>query len=1040
MDETRKMFLTQQRLERRMRELENFRFIDLTTISPMTAMPGGLGVDEVYHGMPEKVEGMTFALGDEFIGRDRYLWAQKTVTLPAHREGCEAYGVFDFGKTGGGHNSGFESLLYVDGHPYQGVDTYHNDVNFESLAGKTVQLTFMLWTGLEGGGPRREFRHLFRQADLGYLHKATDELYYLAKAIVKETALLDDNSTDKIALTRAIEHAFMIIDWDVDHFYDTVDDALATLKAELAELKNTSEITVNVVGHTHIDVAWLWRLKHTREKAQRSFATVLRLMNEFDEYIFLQSQPQLYQYIKKDCPEIYEQMKARIAEGRWEADGGMWLEADCNISSGEALTRQFLYGMRFLMKEFGHRCEYLWLPDVFGYSWALPQILKGVGINTFMTTKISWNQFNNMPHDLFKWRGIDGSEVMTYFVSTPGEGQSFDARSVTYNGMISPRSVLGSWNKFHDKHLSNETLISYGFGDGGGGVNRNMLKMRRAMDGLPGLPAVKQSRAGDVFRRLHERIENTDQYVSTWDGELYLEFHRGTYTSQAWNKMMNRRMEFALAETEWLSAQALLAGGKYDQDALVEDWQTVLRNQFHDIIPGSSIHEVYEDCHKEYGQVEASVEKLQREALETLARPEKDCTTVWNFGSFARTDEVFIAEAREGAFVDAEGGTLRAQRAENGYIVEVTLPALAAATVRFVEAKAEEAAAPFKVDTAARTLETPHYIVAWNGQGNITRLFDRDNEREVLPAGERANVLEVYEDKPIYYDNWDVDLFHMLKHEEAAADGAPELIAEGALRLTLRFHYTYRHSTFEQDVIFHADSRRIDFETRADWHENHRLLKAAFPLDIRTTKATYDIQYGHVERPTHFNTSWDYARFEVVAHKWADMSEEGYGVSVLNNCKYGYSAHDNVLRITLLKSGKYPDTEADMGRHEFTYALLPHAGSVVEGDTIEESVKLNLPLHKAEGMLWAAAPLVETGSRSVIVDAVKKAEDDDCLVVRIHECRGSHTRVTLRTGAAMKAFAPCNLLEEPAAEPQQATEITTALRPFEIQTFKIWVR
>lgn len=1038
MIETKEMFLTTDKLESRVQELGEFRFTDMVSIAPLTAMPGNLGVDETYHGLPERIEGEPLSIGDEFRGRDRYLWARKRVALPAHRDGCEVYGLFDFGDTGAGSNSGFESLLYVDGHPYQGVDTNHNDVNFERLAGQEAELTFLLWTGLEGGGPKREFRHRIRRAQVGYLHLATDELYYLARAAIQTIRLLDDANAVKHALTRALERSLAMIDWDDDCFYGCVDGALAAFRAEIAAIGKQADVTVSVVGHTHIDVAWLWRLKHTREKAQRSFSTVLRLMNEFDEYIFLQSQPQLYQYIKNDCPEIYEQMKQRVAEGRWETDGGMWLEADCNISSGEALTRQFLYGMRLFQKEFGRRCEYLWLPDVFGYSWALPQILNGVGIHTFMTTKISWNQFNSIPHDLFKWRGMDGSEVTAYFITTPEEGHPIDSRFASYNGMLTPHSVLGSWVKFHDKNLSNETLISYGYGDGGGGVNREMLKMRRAMDEMPGLPNVKPTRAGDFFRRVNERIADTDQYVATWDGELYLEYHRGTYTSQAWNKRMNRRMEFALAETEWLSAQAMLAGGVYEQDALVATWQTILRNQFHDIIPGSSIHEVYEDCHKEYGEAAQTLRSLARNALTALAQPAENHYAVWNFGSFDRTEEVFLAQTRSGRFTTADGSPLRAQRVENGYLVEIELPALSARTIRFEEAACEETASPFRYDADARTLETPHYSVRWNEKGNIVRLFDCENGREVLAEGARANVLEIYEDKPINFENWDVDIFHIFKHEEAVLCGEPEVIAQGALRLTLRFRYTYRHSAFEQDVVFHAESRRIDFVTRADWHESRRLLKAAFPVAVRSTKATYDIQYGHVERPTHFNTSWDWARFEVVAHKWADLSEEGYGVSLLNDCKYGHSTHDNVMRVTLLKSGKYPDTEADMGHHEFTYALLPHAGTVAQGDTIEEAVKLNLPAHTAADAAWEAAPLFRADTRHVMIDAVKKAEDDDCLIVRVHECRGGRTSATLCPGFAMKAYAPCNLLEETEGEPIAAERIEMQLHPFEIRTFKVW--
>lgn len=1034
------MFLTIEKLEARTRELEKFRFVHLNTIAPLKAMEGDLNPDEVYRTIPESIGGVQIDIGDEFIGRDRYLWAQKTLTLPEHQEGMEVYGLFDFGKTGGGHNSGFESLLYVNGHPFQGVDTNHNDVNFESLAGQTVTLTFMLWTGLEGGGPKHDFRHLIRQADIGYLHSDTDQLYYLGKAIFKTVKLLDSANPDRYALIGALDRAFDVIDWDQDCFYQTVSAALSSLREDLSHIEKRSDITVNVVGHTHIDVAWLWRLKHTREKAMRSFSTVCKLMDEFDEYFFLQTQPQLYQYVKQDCPELYEKMRQRIAQGRWEADGGMWLEADCNLSSGEALTRQFLQGIRLIESEFGHRCEYLWLPDVFGYSWALPQILKGVGIDTFMTTKISWNQFNSMPHDLFKWRGIDGSEIMTYFITTPEVGRPLNDRYSTYNGMISPRSVLGSWEKFRDKSLSNETLISYGYGDGGGGVNRNMLKMRRAMDDLPGLPHVKPTKAADFFRRLHQKLDTTDRYIPVWDGELYLEYHRGTYTSQAWNKMMNRRLEFALTECEWLSEMARQAGGNYDQAMLTETWQTLLRNQFHDIIPGSSINEVYADCRKEYALAADHLRTIADSALSTLTHPEKDVWTLWHFGSFTRQDSVYIEEMRSGRFMDAEGHICTAQKAEGGYYVQVRLPALSMMTLRFVPGDIADAPCAFVIDLDRRTIETPFYRISWNDQGQFNRIYDIENQREVLQDGQCANVLEVYEDKPLHYDNWDVDIFHLFKHETVQLCKAPKIIENGALRAVIRFEYAYHHSSFVQDVIFYADSRRIDFKTEAQWQENHRLLKAAFPVDIRTTRATYDIQYGHVERPTHFNTSWDYARFEVVAHKWADVSENGYGISLLNDCKYGHSVHENVMRITLLKSGKFPDTEADMGTHRFTYALLPHAGSVVSGNTIEESVRLNQPVHTLAHCAATNHAMFKTSCRDIIIDAVKKAEDGNDLILRFHECRGGHTRLQLIPGFEATAFTPCNLLEEPIGETLNTGILETRLRPFEIQTWRVKVR
>ena len=1030
------MFLTLEKLEARTRQLEAFRFMEMAPVTPMVSMEGERGADDVYNGLPAKIEGPMLNIGDEFVGRDRYLWAQKTVQLPPYREGCEVAGLFDFGKTGGGHNSGFESLLYVNGEPYQGVDTNHNDVLFESLAGKEVELTFMLWTGLEGGGVRKEFHHRVGQAEVGYLHKATDEFYYFSKAIYKTVKLLPETDPAKHDLTAALNKAYLLINWDEDKFYATIDAALQSLLAALDGMEKYSDVTVNVVGHTHIDVAWLWRLKHTREKAIRSFSTVLRLMEEFDEYIFLQSQPQLYSYIKKDQPALYEKIKAKVASGEWEADGGMWVEADCNISSGEALVRQFLHGISFLKEEFGTGCEYLWLPDVFGYSWALPQILKLVGIKTFMTTKISWNQYNSIPNDLFKCRGIDGTEILTYFITTPEVGHPLDARFSTYNGMVSPRSVLGSWQKFRNKDISKETLISYGYGDGGGGVNRNMLKMRRAMDKLPGLPNVKTTRAGDFFNRIHSYVDNTDQYVHTWDGELYLEYHRGTYTSQAANKRYNRRLELDIAQGEWVSSLAWLTGGEYPAETLHDAWECVLLHQFHDIIPGSSIREVYEDSDKAYAAATASVQAATNTAVGALTEADGAYCTLLNPGAFPRRDLVLLPVSEDGTFTDDAGNALPAQKTGSGWLVAVDMEALSTKSVRFTPDAGSGAECPFRADMVNRCIETPFYTLEWSESGRLTSLFDRKCSRQVL-TGE-GNVLEMYEDKPLNYDNWDIDIFYTEKRELLDASGTPELVECGPQRAVIRFAYTYNKSSLTQDMILYADSGRIDFPTHVDWHEKDRLLKAAFPVDIRATKATYDIQFGHVERPTHWNTSWDWARFEVVGHKWADLSEADYGVSLLNDCKFGYNIKDNVLRLSLLKSTKHPDFAMDMGSQSFTYALLPHTGAVALGDTIEEAVKLNQPVTALPGKLGDTRCIAKIAGGGVIIDAVKKCDREDCIVLRVHECRGAHSKLVIESDFALKSFAPCNLLEENLEAPTEGSVIDTVIKPFEIKTFKLW--
>ena len=1031
------MFFTIEKFQKRVEELERRRYFGLQSIESFTAMPGELPADGHYCGAPEKVVGEPFGRNDFFAGRDRYLWVEKTVDIPCAKEGCRPVGLFDFGETGGGCNSGFESLLYLDGHPWQGVDTNHREVFFEGQEGKTVRLTFLLWTGLEGGGVHRTFYHQLKEAKIGYLHEKTDELYYFARVITETLTLLPPEDENYAFLKAALDRALLCIDWDEDCFYDSVNRAHQVLMEELGNRQKHTDITVHVVGHTHIDVAWLWRLKHTREKAQRSFATVLRLMEQYDEFVFLQSQPQLYQYVKEDCPELYEGIRRRVAEGRWEPDGGMWVEADCNISSGESLVRQFLHGIRFIEKEFGKKCEYLWLPDVFGYSWALPQILKLCEIDTFMTTKISWNQYNAMPDDLFWWRGIDGSQVLTYFVNTPGEGQDVSTRYATYNGMVTPHAVLGSWRKFKNKDLSRDTLIPYGFGDGGGGVTRDMLELRRVMERLPGLPHVKPDTAGAFFRKMHENVDATDRYVHTWDGELYLEYHRGTYTSQAYNKKTNRRMEQKLEQAEWLASTAYALGEAYPAKELHESWECVLLHQFHDIIPGSSIHEVYEDSRVNYRMAEARADRARNRMLAVLTERKEHRYGVFSVNSFGGEELVRIGTDGCGSFRDENGQPLKAQRTENGYDVRMDITPFAVKHITFVPGGETEPGKAFSV--LDHGIETPFYSILWNEEGQLIRLYDKEAARSVLKEGEKGNILEVYEDKPMNYDAWDIDLYYTQKMETMAVCCPPEIVAEGGLKAVIRFTYRYRKSRVVQDMTVYRDSRRIDFRTLVDWHEDHRLLKAAFYTDVRSTKATYDIQFGHVERPTHWNNSWDWARFEVCGHKWADLSETGYGVSLLNDCKYGYSIKGHAMKLSLLKSAKHPDTSADMGEHEFTYVLYPHRGSVTEGGTIEEANRLNLPAQAVPGEFRDTRRLVKVSGDCIQIDAVKKAEDEECLIVRMHECRGGHGRAVLESEFPVKRIVPCNLLEHDSGEAVEGNRISVSVHPFEIKTYKMYL-
>lgn len=974
----------------------------------------------------------SFNIGDRWEGRDYYLWIQTEVELPNEPNTIL---FFDFGHTGGGGNSGFESLLFIDDEPYQGVDSNHQEVFLkEELLGKKVKLSLKLWSGLEGGGPEQTQCHQFKQADIIQLDPATDDLYYTLLMLKDSIKMLSTNDAARYPLEDALEHTLNLLDWSYpgsEDFYESVEQAETYLNKALAQLPKESKVTITAVGHTHIDVAWLWRLKHTREKTARSFSTVLQLMDKYPEYIFLHTSPQVYKYIKEDYPELYGKIKQRIAEGRWEIDGAMWLEADCNIPSGESLTRQILHGAKFVKEEFKKEMHYLWLPDVFGYSWALPQIMKKSGIDTFMTTKISWNQFNRMPHDTFIWKGMDGTEILTHFITTPTAGESTAEHSrtnwfYTYNGDIEADTVVGSYQGYRDKDFNSELLLSYGYGDGGGGVNRDMLEKRRRLDMIPGMPNVKTGRADEYFNRLHETVDNTDHYVHTWDGELYLEYHRGTYTSQANVKKNNRKTELALRELEMLYSFTALAGQKeYPQQLLYDQWEVLLRNQFHDIIPGSSIKEVYQDYREEFAQVKQVILSLAAD-LET---ENTTAMSVVNTAGWQRRTLVELPETV--AVTDKSSGQMLPSVSYAGMtyaVVEVS--ALGKTKLSTTSANTQEAASVATVQT--NELATKFYTLTWNDAGQLTSIFDKENQREVLKS--KGNVFQLFEDKPMNFDNWDIDIFYQEKSKTLACESL-KVVENNPLFVIVETIYAFGTSKIKQQMKLYAHTRRIDFVTEVDWQERQQLLKVGFDVAVRTTEATYDIQYGNVKRPTHWNTSWDMAKFEVVGHQWADLSQRDYGVSLLNDCKYGYDIKDTTMRLTLLKGGIYPDPTADIGHHEFIYSLLPHEGDFVTGRTVEEAWEINQPLSVVHDEAFSLSPIKIVEGQPLMIDALKQAEDRNGFILRCHEHTGANKQVMFELDEGY-CWNETDLMERDIDEVRTGA-IAFKLSPYEIKTIRI---
>ncbi|MGT2950866.1 alpha-mannosidase [Streptococcus cuniculi] len=1028
------LFYLTEKLRTRINELENYRFHTIQTI-PEWKLLEDETKQEKYPPSPF-ANSAPFVLGDIWKGRDYYLWIQQDITIPNEDD---LYLYLDFGHTGGGYNSGFESLLFINREIYQGVDSNHKEVKLkDEYRNRTITVSLKLWSGLEGGGEEKIQTHEFRKAAVCRLNRSVDALICHADLLHKTMAELGENHPLYHRYSTLLNQTFQLIDWAEPGsraFYQSVEGAYHSLKSELQSMPKDSPITVTTVGHTHIDVAWLWRLKHTREKAARSFATVLRLMEEYPDYIFLQTQPQLYQFIKEDYPELFEKIKERVAEGRWEVDGAMWLEADCNIPSGESLTRQILHGSQFIRDEFQKDVHYLWLPDVFGYSWALPQILKKSGIDTFMTTKISWNQFNRMPHDTFIWKGLDGSEVLTHFITTPEPGEENEWESnwyYTYNGELEPETVLGVYEAYRDKNINQNLLISYGFGDGGGGVTRDMLEKRRVMDQLPGLPHVKNGRADDYFATLQETFQNTDEYVHTWDGELYLEYHRGTYTSQAFVKKTNRQCELFLRKLEYLfSLLDVKAHTKYPKEELYALWETVLRNQFHDIIPGSSIKEVYQDYRLEMGDVVDSCNRL----LKGVSMP-STAVTVCNSSTWERTSILELPLAPLGtAYTDSKGKPLPSFNAQDKtYALMERLPAYGSETVQLSDSPTAgepvQAAATF----GPSSVENEWYQIQWNEEGQLTRIYDKECQKEVL-AG-KGNVFQLFEDKPMNFDAWDIDIFYQEKHRVLTVDRI-EVLATNPLFDSVQFCYRFGRSTLVQEMRLYHHTKRIDFVTEVDWQERQQLLKVKFDVNVRNTYATYDIQYGNVRRATNWNTSWELAKFESVVHQWVDLSQRDYGVSLLNDSKYGCDVKGQTLRLSLLKGAIYPDPTADIGRHQFTYSLYPHKGDFIEGETVKEAWEINDSLLVVDAAI-EMPKMTLTGGEHVAMDAFKKAEDGQGYILRFHEYAGGTESLELSLENS-QWWQEVDLLERPISIKQEGP-IHMTIEPYEIKTVRVGMK
>jgi alpha-mannosidase len=838
--------------------------------------------------------------------------------------------------------------------------------------------------------------YLLERADIAALDPEAWDLYY-DYVVLQELEAEQTNDLDKtwggLLLSELNRFA---------NTYDPADratwpQARAILKALYANHNATSVHELSAIGHAHIDTAWLWPLAETRRKCERSFSTAVAYMDDYPNYKFSCSQAYQYDLIKKHDPNLYSRIAAKVKAGQFVPVGGTWIEPDCNLPSGESLCRQFIYGQRFFEEEFGIRCREFWNPDVFGYNGQLPQIMRLAGITRFLTQKLSWNRFNKPHHHTFIWEGIDGSEVITHF--PPAD---------TYNADASVKQLRENARNYKDHDRSRHSLMLFGWGDGGGGPTKKMLEyITRAKD-LQGLPRTQIRSSAEFFELLEK--DNTDRVKMV--GELYFEYHRGTYTTQAATKKGNRKNEFLLHDVEFASLVASRTGShKYPTADLDRLWRVLLLNQFHDILPGSSITEVYEDAARDHAMISRDATKLFDTAIRSLVGTGSKLAVV-NTTPFDRAEVVTLPD---------------------GTLAFAAAPSYGVGRLVNCEDQVAVSEASSKI-----VLENKNLRATLSKDGSVVSLIEKSTGREALAAP--GNQLLLYPDTPINFDAWDVDPFHMEKETPALPAESCKIIEKLPLRSSVSFERKIgRSSTLRQIVRLSADARALVFDTEVDWHEDHTMLKVAFPVNVRAMNATYEMQFGCVERPTHFNTMYDLARYEVPGHKWSDLSEPGFGVAILSESKHGYSTFGNTMRLSLLRAPTYPDPKADRGTHHFSYAIYPHAGGWREAGVVAEGYKFNVPLRTfAHAKSDEISSFVSVDSANFVLDTIKAASDGDGVILRSYEAHGARGLARIRLGFPFKVVRSVNLLEEEISAVEPDGEVVSIqYTPYQIVTLKV---
>ena len=976
--------------------------------------------------------------GDIWGGEGVYCWFKTAYTVPQEFAGKALYLRPRVG--------GYEAMLWVDGKPFgtfatKIVVTGHGNHYCDMLvktpkAGQEISIDLEFYAGHYVMGmmplevyPHSDFRFPFDSLDLCTKNERIANFYFNLRVLNELIEVLDEKSYRRAELVNTMLELHEVLYYDPacvsrEDFYAALDQGQKIMAPALARHNSSTAPSVGIIGHSHMDTAWLWHVGETIKKCARTYSNQLNLMEQYPEYKFIQSSAYHGEMIREHYPELFERIRQKVLEGRYEPNGGVWVECDCNITSGESMIRQFLWGQRFTRKYFGYTSDAFWLPDTFGYSAAIPQIMQGCGVKYFLTTKMAWNDTNQFPYDTFYWKGIDGTSVFAHLNKTHVWPAPKDFYQYVYD-VKSPDAI-------RQKHVANRKLISYGFGDGGGGPQFEMIEIARRCRDLEGCPKAEHTTVSHFMSELERSVKNPD----TYNGELYLELHRGTLTNQHQIKRNNRLSEIALHNLEYLTVYNAVENHETASDEAFRDLQcTLLVNQFHDILPGTCIPRAHKESLAQTGELlEKSAALIRRAAAP--ARAEEQITVI-NPTSFPRNEVIYIDYVPgmrvKGDYLQQITDTL--QDGRKLAVAGVEIPPYGS-VVLTLEPGSLDGRSPFGI--SGRDLVTPFAQVTFDERGFMKSFIDTEANRELAGPGYPLNTFLIAEDLPAEWDNWDVDADLQLKFKDSVQFIASEVVSKGAVELRIRNRYQLTEkSKLVQDVIFYASSPLVKFETMIDWQDDHRFLKTAFDTSIFSDFVRQEIQFGYLKRPTTRNNDVDKAKFEVLNHKYTDLSEPRYGVSILNDSKYGISAYEGQLRLSLHKGGLRPDFNGDKGEHYCEYGFLPHCGGFSAESVIAPAYAFNYKPIILPGSRKMAS-LLQSGASNVVIETVKPCEDSaHAFIVRVYEAEGAYTHTDLRLGFAPKAVELTNMLEEKVQELPAAGSVKLTFRPFEIKTLKI---